>query len=306
MRWSIIVCTHNRAQCLRENLPRLGLLDYPNDGYEIIVVDNASTDDTAEVVKIAGPDLIYIYEETPGLSRARNRGIDTAKGDFIAFIDDDAWPEPNWLQELEIPFAESGVACAGGKVIPAWESGRRDWPQWIHPILYAQFSVTGYGDIAHKTNYPRIPSGTNIAFRKSVLALIGGFRPDLGRFGSCLISGEEGEMCLRLEQAGYEVEYVPQAVVHHQISELRLTKKWLLDRSHWQGISSAIIANVTFTRGALFFSVVRCRALMAAAHVLAPVAMAFGNERLAFLCTCQKVLWRAYLLKAGLKEQEDR
>lgn len=291
--WSIIVCSHNRAADLRVNLPRLKRLDYPTDAHEIIVIDNASTDATPEVAAAEG--LGCIREERLGLSYARNRGIEAARGTFVAFIDDDAWPEPDWLNELEQAFLRTGADCVGGKVVPMWESGRSGWPDWIHPILQAQFSITRYGDAPHPTRYPNIPAGTNIAFRRSVLAEVGGFRPDLGRRGSCLISGEEGELCLRIENAGHTVYYQPTAVVHHQIPETRLSEQWLLDRCYWQGITSAIVERVSMPNRTNFYSVVRCGVLIVAAQIITPVARLLNDRKLSFLCRCQTALWRSYI-----------
>lgn len=291
--WSIIVCSHNRAADLRANLPRLKLLDYPKDAYEVIVIDNASTDATFDVAASEG--LICIREEQLGLSYARNRGIESSRGRFIAFIDDDAWPDPGWLKELEQGFAKSGAGCVGGKVIPEWAGTRKDWPDWVHPILQAQYSVTRYGDAPSPTKYPNIPAGTNIAFRSSVLAEIGGFRPDLGRRGACLISGEEGELCLRVEKAGHAVYYQPTAVVHHQIPETRLTEQWLLERCHWQGITSAIVERVSMPNRSNLYRVLRCAALILAAQIIAPVASLLNDKRVSFLCRCQTALWRSYI-----------
>ena len=296
MRWSIIVCTHNRAAYLKKNLPHLDALEYPRSEYEIIVVDNASTDDTPAVVKEVGCGIIYIFEQTPGLSHARNRGIESAKGELVAFIDDDAWPDQDWLQQLEKGFVDKKVACVGGKVLPDWEAGRVSWPDWVHPLLVAQYSITGYGEIERSTTYPNIPAGTNIAFRKCVLSSIGGFRPDLGRLGSCLISGEEGEMCLRVQQAGYLIVYLPYAVVHHLIPEQRLTQEWLLSRCYWQGISSAIVERSVFTKKTLLFRTMRFAVLLVAALLATPVLVLI-SPKLRFFCRCQKALWRAYLLE---------
>ena len=118
MPWSIIICSHNRAADLADNLPKVQALDYPLDRYEIIVIDNASSDGTAAVAAAAG--VRCVREERLGLSHARNRGIAESRGELIGFIDDDAWPEPEWLQRLDDLFADPAVGCAGGQVVPEW------------------------------------------------------------------------------------------------------------------------------------------------------------------------------------------
>jgi len=102
--WSIVICTHNRCNVLQETLQELVHLDYPEDCYEIIIVDNASQDETRKIFNEAanrGKNLRYVREEKLGLSYARNKGIENSSGEFIAFIDDDAIPEPDWLEKLE-------------------------------------------------------------------------------------------------------------------------------------------------------------------------------------------------------------
>ena len=99
MRWSIIICTHNRSVYLAENLPKVLELEYSPEKFEVIVVDNASTDNTSSVAKEAG--VRCVREGILGLTHARNRGIAESRGDLIAFVDDDAWPETNWLHELD-------------------------------------------------------------------------------------------------------------------------------------------------------------------------------------------------------------
>ena len=113
-------------------------------------------------------------------------------------------------------------------------------------------------------------------------------------------------MCLRVERAGFAIAYVPGAVVHHLVAEKRLTKEWLLDRSHWQGISSAIVEKSAFWDGALFSRALRCRALLVAAAAVSLAAAALGIERIVFLCDCQKALWRAYLDELSRGKRERR
>ena len=299
MRWSIIVCTHNRASDLRMVLSELAALDYAADQFEVVVVDNASTDNTQEVVRKARnamAGLRSVREERIGLSHARNKGIANAKGEFIAFIDDDACPDIDWLKKLEEVFKEPRIACVGGMVRPSWRS-LSGWPQWLHKRHICFYSVIEYGD-HRELHYPDYPVGTNIAFRRRVFDEVGSFNTELGRTGDRLISGDETDLCLRLERAGYAVRYTPDAVVHHNVHEERLNKKWLIRRSYWQGASVAIIEKVYFAESKIVFRTVK--------YLLFIVAGGFGkllfslirNEKMSFFCACQVELCKAYIAKA--------
>ena len=272
-------------------------LDYQRDRFEVIVIDNASTDDTATVAASAGARCVR--EEKLGLSHARNRGIAEAKGEFIAFIDDDAWPEPDWLKELEQAFTDPSVACAGGRVIPAWKT-LSGWPDWLHERLIGFFTVVDYPDY-RKLSYPDYPAGTNMAFRKSILAEVGGFNAELGRSGASLQSGEETDLCLRIEQAGNSIVHTPDAVVHHHVHEGRLTREWVRERCHCQGVSSAIIEKKLFKKSA----VTRKSLLYLLFTILSAPAGAIlrllGDEKRAFFCDCQSLLCKAYLKAMWLR-----
>lgn len=248
MRWSIVICTHNRCTELIENLPKLKSLDYPSSNYEIIIVDNASSDNTPDAAAEFG--VRYVHEETIGLSQARNRGIAESKGDFIAFVDDDAWPEAHWLHALDQAFCDPKVGGAGGKILPVWKYLPR-WPDWLDERLRNCFTVLDLGEAKYLC-YPTYPYGTNIAFRKTLLNDVGGFNHQLGRIGNRLLSGEETELCLRIEKAGYFIRYTPNAVVHHCVHEDRMNKRWLIERFHWQGITTAIVHKKHFSKSFIF------------------------------------------------------
>lgn len=294
--WSVVVCTHNRAADLRETLSRLALLDYPADQFEIIVVDNASSDNTSDVIRSAEKaiaNLHYEREERLGLSYARNKGIAGAEGKFIAFIDDDAWPEKNWLRELEKVFEDPRAACAGGMVKPSWRN-LNGWPEWLHERLIGFFTVIEYPD--HRDlHYPNYPAGTNIAFRKGIFAEIGGFSPALGRNGDSLLSGEESDFCLRLEEAGYRVLYTPAAVVHHEVHENRLTKDWVRQRAYWQGISSAVVERGSFRRSRIMLKSIKYSVFIFVGWPGSIIFKLIGNEKLSFFCECQVILCKAYI-----------
>jgi glycosyltransferase involved in cell wall biosynthesis len=299
MHWSIIICTLNRAADLKANLPKLAKLNYLKGKYEVLVVDNGSEDGTAEIVKEAARQndaIVLIMEERRGLSFARNRGIEIAQGELIAFIDDDAWPEDDWLIELEKGFAEPRVACVGGRVLPVFRSGM-GWPAWLPGRFKGFFTVVDY---AHRRylHYPDFPAGTNIAFRKSALREIGVFNTSIGRIGVSLLSMEEVDLCLRLEHSGHHIIYLPEAVVHHTVAENRLSREWIRERAHWQGTSAAIIEQQFFSTGSRVLKSLKYVLYVAAGMVGEVIGRLTSNERLGIFCSCQTKLCLAWLQRA--------
>jgi len=298
---SVIICTYNRCSLLEKTLRSLMEQSFPADRLEIIVVDNNSTDDTATVVRACAVDspvqISYLLEMNQGLSHARNHGLREARGELVAFIDDDATAVKTWLVKLLEGFDDPRTACAGGRVVPAWQAPRSEWPKWLHERLVGFFSVVEYPD-RRELHYPGYPAGTNIAFRKQALENTGIFNPRLGRTGKSLLSMEETDLCLRLERAGHRIVYLPEAVVRHTIAPERLTRDWVRERARWQGISAAVIEQEFFPR-----SFVAAKSLKYLLYIVVGLlGVSFGrisgNERLRFFCSCQNALCWAYLQKS--------
>jgi len=197
-RVSVVVCTHNGARTIRECLEGLLRLDYPD--VEVVVVDDGSTDATAAIVRQYPVRLI----RTPnrGLSSARNTGLAAATGDIVAYIDDDAAPDPHWLQYLVATLAATDHAAVGGPNIPPPDEG-----------LVAACVARSPGGPAHVLLTDReaehIP-GCNMAFRRRALEAIGGFDP---RFRT---AGDDVDVCWRLREAGFTIGFSPGAVVFHR------------------------------------------------------------------------------------------
>lgn len=295
MRWTIILCTFNRARDLADTLARLRLLSYPIDDHEILVVDNNSTDETPEVISAASADvgnLVSLRAVKPGLSHARNEGIAAARGELVAFIDDDAWPDPNWLQALENGFADKGTACVGGRVDAVWPHNAP--PAWLAEQLFCFLTQVDYG-ARRFLRYPDYPAGTNIAFRKTVFQEIGLFREDLGRIGASLLSMEEVDICLRIEDAGYKVLYLPDAVVYHKVAENRLTEAWFEQRSHWQGVSAALVEARKFSLAKKIRKLIKYLIFIAGGALGNIAFTCIRNNKLAFFCRCQIILCKAYI-----------
>ena len=238
---SAVICTHNGADRLPHAVASLCKQDYAAQRYEIIVVDNASTDDTKRVVgELANESAIkvrYIYEPKLGLANARNTGVQAAAGDIVALIDDDAVADARWLSALMDIYREHGPACVGGPVVAQWP---RSPPAWLAKELHLYLTIVDMGDSVRELFGLEYPAGTNISFKKAAVLEVGGFDPRFGRKGSLLLSGEEDDLCARLETAGYRRFYTPHAIVDNPIPEERLTRKWFLSRGYWQGRTSAL------------------------------------------------------------------
>ena len=237
---SVVVCTLNRAASLQRALDSLCVQTAPSDRFEVLVVDNGSTDETPKVVaELAArcPSVRGVHEPRTGLSHARNRGIEEARGEVVAFLDDDATADPGWVESLAGAFADPRVGAAGGKVVLEFPDRR---PAWLPPRLEGFYSGLDLGD--EPMTFPdRLgPYGANMAVRRSTLATTGGFSPALGRRGRNLISNEEVELFERVRRSGALIRYEPAAWVRHHIEPERVSRRYLLRRAYAQGRSRAI------------------------------------------------------------------
>ena len=243
---SAIICTHNRADYLGAAID--SLLRQTYGSYEVIVVDNASTDGTKGVIdeRLPHPKLTYVYEGTLGLSSARNRGAAVAQGEILAYLDDDAEASPQWLAALAEAFvAHPQTAIAGGYVSLIWPPGETA-PRWLSPALAECLGAYDLSaEVQSITQAGQTPRGLNYAVRQDFLQSVGGFNPQLGRVGKNLLSNEELHLTQQALQAGFEVLYVPEAKVAHNVAPERLRRRWFLRRSWWQGISECYREHLT-------------------------------------------------------------
>jgi GT2 family glycosyltransferase len=200
---SVVVCTYNGSRTIAETLEHLTRLDYPC--YEVIVVNDGSTDDTAE--KIAPFDVRQIHTVNRGLSAARNTGLQAAKGEIVAYIDDDAYPDPHWLRYLALAFVRSKHAAIGGPNIPPPGDGSR--ADCVANAPGGPVHVLLTDELAE-----HIP-GCNMAFRADILREIGGFDVQFRT------AGDDVDICWRLHQNGHTIGFSPAAVVwHHRRNSL--------------------------------------------------------------------------------------
>ena len=215
MEISAIICTHNGSKYLSKAI--MSLVDQSLDKalYEIVVVDNCSTDETKKIVLCACAEvtnLVYFYEPVLGLSQARNAGWINAKGNYVAFLDDDAIADKYWLEKILSAFktVNPSPGALGGKVVPIWESPK---PDWISDNLLGYYTVVDWSDNAIVINDKQWLAGVNISFPKHILKSLGGFKTGLGRKGKKLLSNEEILIRKEIEKIGYKIYYSPDIVV---------------------------------------------------------------------------------------------
>ncbi len=242
--FSVIIPAHNRAEYLGDAVLSVCEQTIPPEEYEVIVVDNGSTDETRKVVEsIASEHSIvrYIYESRIGLHNARHAGARESTGEILVYIDEDVIVPPGWLQAMAKPFAKSEVACVGGRILPQWEAQPPTWLDQFGRNGGINLSMLDLGDDALELAWPQTVYGCNMSVRKGVLYEIGGFNPDaIGDRHLIWLRGD-GETGLheKIYHAGYKVIYEPLAWLHHRVPASRLEPSYFFWRSFIQGISDS-------------------------------------------------------------------
>jgi glycosyltransferase involved in cell wall biosynthesis len=245
---SVIIPTYNRCGYLQQAVTSVLQQSLAPDSYEIIIVDNGSTDETKavaeEITGEYGRRVAYIYESAPGLHNARHRGAREARGDILVFVDDDIIAAPQWLGAIHEAFKDRDTVLVGGKILPKWEG---EAPEWLEIFKdedaygwrIGHLSLLDLGD--HRR---RIPAtcvyGCNFSVRKTVLYRCGGFHPD-SMPGQLMKYRGDGETALSraIEREEYKVVYEPEATVYHCVPANRLTVEYFCQRAFKQGISDS-------------------------------------------------------------------
>ena len=210
--FSVVVCTHNGGHRMKTCLSALQLIDYPN--YEVVVVDDGSTDNTAEVVGKFN-DVRLIRLEHGGLSVARNRGAEEARGEIIAYTDDDCEPDAAWLTWLAHAFFKGGWDACGGPNLPPTPSADDDVSSSVDEAVVASAPGAPSHVLLEDGEAEHLP-GCNIVVRKKVLEALGGFHSDYR------VAGDDVDFCWRLRDSGYRMGFCGAAFVWHR----RRTTLW--------------------------------------------------------------------------------
>jgi glycosyltransferase involved in cell wall biosynthesis len=237
MKVSVVICTYDEGiyEHLCEAVESVRSQSY--DGVETIVVVDGNQKLCEQVETDYGDAAdvkIHCNEENRGLSASRNNGIERATGDVIAFMDDDAVADDNWVEELVDIYENRDAIAVGGKMTPIWVAGE---PEFLPEEFYWLIGVTHRG-FAESGEEVRNTFGSNISFRADVLEELEGFAIEIGRQGEKNLQTEEAELGARMrEEYGEGVIYNPDAKVGHKIFEWRTDKRWLIERAFWQGYS---------------------------------------------------------------------
>ena len=247
-RLSLVIATYNRGAKLCTTLDSLLVQTLPQEQWEVVVVNNNSTDDTAArfadyVVAHPQLDARMVLETEQGVSAARNRGIAESRGEYIVVIDDDERVNEGFLRAYADFFdSHPEAVVAGGRIVAEYPGGRPAWmSKWVEmPIA----NPMDFGDAVRPFPAGRVPGGGNMAFRRAGLEGFGGFDPSLGRANGELIGGEENDFFERLRRGGETIWYVPGAVMWHIIPPSKLTEEYFRRLSRNVGVSQRLRARI--------------------------------------------------------------
>jgi glucosyl-dolichyl phosphate glucuronosyltransferase len=240
---TVLICTYNRAASLGATLDSIATTSSGTPfEWDVLVVDNNSTDDTRQVVesRVASYPvrLKYLFEGRQGKSNALNTGMRDSSAEVIVFTDDDVNVPAGWLESAVAPLLQRPeMDYTGGPVRPMW---RGTPPSWLDPSgnLGGTIAVKDHGPKAFIFEDERkTPLGVNMAVRRSLIERIGGFRPDLGRSGASLLGQEQAEFFYRSRVAGARGLYVPDMVLDHEVAASRLTFHYFRRWWYWKGVS---------------------------------------------------------------------
>ena len=239
---SAIICTYNREKYIVRAIERLS--DTKCEDYEIVVVDNNSTDGTAGLVAgymSSHPELPirYFVETKQGLSHARNRGMEEAQGDVFLFLDDDSLVVGDYLCRLEEYLQAYPQADAfGGRIEPLFDECPR--PKWLCRWSMGWVSAIDLGDNVRQFEGKSFPIGANMGMRRAIAEKAGRFDPDLGRKGGNMDAGEEKDMFRRIRALGGSIWYFPGIEVQHVIPRSRTTLAYVDRFADGVGLSERI------------------------------------------------------------------
>jgi GT2 family glycosyltransferase len=283
---SVIIPTRDRAEMLARCLDALAQARAPGGGFEVIVVDNGSRDDTvrrveAEMARGRLP-LRMIAEAREGPSSARNCGVAAAAGALVIFLDDDALVDGGWLEAFARAAAGHPRALMQGRVLPGFPGGR---PVWLTDALAAFLGRVDEGPA------PGLLRGTmnsaNMAVPRDLFVELGGFRSDLGPGGAGM--GEDTEFGLRAAARGFPARYVPEAVVDHVIPPERTTRRAVLRRLYGSGLCQPLIERFEESTPRLALHLAR----MAARRGFDALFARDGAEQMTALCDLAQRAGRA-------------
>ncbi len=227
-RATVAICTRNRRKSLARCLDSLRKQQASFD-WDILVVDNGSTDGTHEVITRAQSNsdvaILTALEPKTGLTHARNRALSDARGDVVLMVDDDMTFEKGWLDAHMSPFTDQSIGATGGRTLPVFPESTPDWMR--SELQSGTGGPCGHYDLGPKqvdlvADDPRLPMGGNMAIRRSCALELGGFSEALG-IGNSPLLGEDTDLSRRIRSSGRRILYLPDATTHHHLEADKLS-----------------------------------------------------------------------------------
>lgn len=241
---SIIICTHNRSELVKDLVLSFNGYEGITPETEIIVIANACSDDTVSTLDSIKDQLqaqLIVKElKEPGLSLARNAGLEAASHDIIAFLDDDIRLFPGWAAGFHDAFANHDCDIVGGCIKLWWH--KTEEPDWLHFYHKRLLGFNDHGDDIKPIAFGNIFGG-NFAIKRTVYETIGGFSTTFGRKGQERLAGEEAEYFLNAQDAGFKFLYTPKASVEHLVNEERASIEYLTQSALGVGTSRILLPN---------------------------------------------------------------
>ena len=244
---TVVISTRNRSALLDKALGSLTNQTYPQATFEVIVVDNGSSDTTRNICLSRSKQIEnfrYLYDKRPGLYVARHAGWQAAQGEIIIFTDDDVRVSNMWLEGIYEAFQDRRVGLVGGKILPEFESTP---PEWLHflwrktpwGMALPYYSLLDFGDVVQEIS-PLFVWGCNFAIREHILREVGGFHPDSMPDNLLCFRGDgETSVATSVGNKGYAILYHPKALVYHLVSTNRMSEDYLYRRAFAEGISAS-------------------------------------------------------------------
>lgn len=247
MKLSVVIPTRNRAQLLKKALDSILVQTLSQNEFEVIVIDNGSSDNTKEVIKSFNSkidSLIFIYNETPGLHIGRHEGMKNSTNDILVYLDDDVELFPTHLENVLKSFEDEEVVLVGGKNLPNFES---EPPLWLKEMwqekdgiqMIAPLSIIDYGEKIKEID-PNYIWGCNFSIKKEILIKAGGFHPDSMPEELIKYRGD-GETAVSnfIKQNNLKALYNPLVSLYHFVPNMRMTNEYFCKRMYNQGISDS-------------------------------------------------------------------
>src|SRR5688500_3385628 len=238
---TIVFSTYNGERTLSRMLEALCLVSPPRGGLEVIAVDNASVDNTPDILHsfLDRLPLSVLYQPKRGKNRALNLAIPHIRGELVVFTDDDVLPETNWLYRYQ-HYADTRPECDifGGAILPYWERAPQRWilDSVPHGVTFALTAP----DLVEGAIHPGLIWGPNMAVRKKIFDAGHRFDEDVGPSSGQYVMGSETEFNIRVAAKGHKTWFCPEARVRHIIRDFQMTQNWIVQRAYRFGRSGCL------------------------------------------------------------------